>query len=93
MASLPRLLLLSGAPLFARANTGDPYVNEAPLGPAFGCEMHKLAYEFAQCAHSLLTSISIGMLPLNLTDAAVLLLRHSSSVVWPVGTDTSNQSC
>ncbi len=41
------LLLLSEAPS-ARANTGDPYVNEAPLGPAFGCAMHELAYEFAQ---------------------------------------------
>eukprot|EP01043_Picozoa_sp_COSAG02_P026853 COSAG02_NODE_1558_length_11928_cov_4.044974_15_plen_52_part_00 len=41
------LLLLSEAPS-ARADTGDPYVNEAPLGPAFGCAMHELAYEFAQ---------------------------------------------
>ena len=47
------LLLLSGAPSSARASTGDPYVNEAPLGPAYGCEMHELAYEFAQCARSL----------------------------------------
>ena len=30
------------------AGTGDPYVNEAPLGAEHGCAMHKLAFEFAQ---------------------------------------------
>ena len=42
-ALLPLLVLLLG-----RADSFDPYVNQAPLGAATGCAMHGLAHEFAQ---------------------------------------------
>lgn len=43
--SLSRVLLVA---VVAQVQADDPYANQAPLGPDYGCLMHELAWEFAQ---------------------------------------------